>query len=128
MNNTYSEILASMDNYWVTKDSTCSWGEGEIQCIKLYKEDTQIGWWYYEEWEKHPNIEYWLNHYMDEVYKEYKDKYEQIEELMQEGKVLESKIMDVSDTLDYYRGFNKEEDLRKEALDKLSSLSQDLGL
>lgn len=82
----------------------------------------------YSKWLENTSIEYWLKEYIDLCYKQYQAKYDQIEELMKERKIIEEDILDVSNTLDYYRGFKKEEDIRKEALDELLKLSQELGL
>jgi hypothetical protein len=103
------DVLAVMGDYKIVKEDTCAFGESNVECIKLYKNSTQIGWHYYHAWLKNPSIEYWMKEYIEDAYKLYKAKYEQIEDLMNEGKVIEDDILDVSDTLDYYRGFGKEE-------------------
>lgn len=63
----------------------------------------------YQDWVDHPTIEYWMKEYVEEAYKEYKAKYEQIEEFMREGVVIEDAILDVDNTLIYYGGFGNKE-------------------
>jgi hypothetical protein len=103
------EVLATMGDYKIITGWTSAIWEGEFRYIELYKGKVVLAHDYYSKWLQHPTIEYWMKEYIELLYKQYQSKHEQIEELMKEGKFIEEDILDVSNTLDYYRGFRKEE-------------------
>lgn len=122
-----TEVISTMGDYSIVKGWTSAFGEGEFQYIELWKGKVVLAHDYYSKWLEHPNIEYWMEEYIALLYKQYNAKYEQVKELMDEGALIEEEILEISNTLDYYRGFGLTEE-RKQALDELAALSQDLGL